>query len=503
MSALVKTVIVGTLGLLFAVVLGSLLGEGSWELPVVIAGALLIGFIYALFFRGLRIEAVLLGLLVFGYIVGNRGFAQLGIGPVFVGEIGMVACAAILFGRLAVRREGIVPPTYLAYSIVAFLVLGGIRLYFDAVLRTGGARAFDAVRDSATVYYATFFFAASSVGKVPASRRFIERCVLAGCFVLLFIVPVLMFAPQIFERVTVRGYPLIAQKGDLISSYLAFSAFYFFLRPARGAWRLALLLLSLASSLCMLMFMSRAAIVAFGCACLLLLFARQARFILFQVAIGTFALLVLGVLQLADVRSDTGLVGRLSDKISSLTDMSQGGQYRGATGESSAANNQYRLYWWRSVYRETMDKGPWFGLGFGYDLTKDFLRTYYSTKREMGARSPHSIWFTALGRLGIVGVLTFGTLVFLSARDALRAAARVRHRNAEPVTLMHWCAVVVLLGAASFGVVLEGPMGGILFWTFLGLASSEVVAEQKSLRRQTPAHRPEDAELTPEPALAG
>ena len=503
MSAVVKSAIVATFGLLVAVLLGIQLGAGSWEVPVILAAAAVVGFAYVLFFRRLRIEAVVLGVLLFGYIVGNRGFAQLGIGgsssALFVGEMGMVLCAALLLGRLAVSREGVIPPTYLAWAIVLFLVLGGIRLYFDAVLRTSGARVVDAIRDSATVYYATFFFVAHRVGQTAASRRWVERCIIWGCFVLLLVIPILLLAPQVFELLTIRGYPIVMHKGDLISSYLAFAAFYFFLRPAQGGWRLALLMLSLASTLCMLIFMSRAAFVAFAAACLLLLLARQARFILFQLAIGSFALLCLGLLQLADVNSETGVIGRLADKVTSITDVSESGQYRGSTGQSAAANNQYRLYWWRSVFNETMDKSPWFGLGFGYDLTKGFLRSYFGPNREMGARSPHSIWFTMLGRLGAVGVLSFGAIAFLLLRNAIRAARRVRHGHAERATLAHWCAIVVLLVAASFGVVLEGPMGGILFWSILGLAASQTESERKPEQKRLEPARPRHLA---EPALA-
>ena len=503
MSAVVKSAIVAVFGLLVAVLLGIQLGEGSWALPLMFAGLGVLAFGYSLLFRGLRIEAVVLGLLLFGYIVGNRGFAQLGIGgsssALFVGEMGMVLCAAGLIVRLAVRRERFIPSAHLAWAIVVFLVLGGVRLYFDAVLRISGGRLVDVVRDSATVYYSTFFFVAYQLGRIPRSRQFLERCILWGGFVLLLLVPVLMFAPHVFERLTVRGYPLIAQKGDLMSSYLAFAAFYFFLRPARGASRVMLLILSLASTMWMLIFMSRAALVAFATACLLLLVARQGRFILFQVVIGSLALLAVGVLQLADVNSEAGFVGRLSDKVTSITDVSQGGDYSGATGESSAANNQYRLYWWRAVYNETIEQGPWFGLGFGYDLTKEFLRSYFGPNREMGARSPHSIWFTMLGRLGVVGVLSFGAIAFLILRNAMRAARRVRHGRAEPPTLAHWCAIVVLLVAASFGVVLEGPMGGILFWSILGLAASQTELERKPEPKRVESARPRPVA---EPALA-
>jgi CHASE3 domain sensor protein len=37
----------------------------------------------------------------------------------------------------------------------------------------------------------------------------------------------------------------------------------------------------------------------------------------------------------------------------------------------------------------------------------------------------------------------------------------------------------VILVSACFGVVLEGPMGAVVFWTILGLASATSAAEQE------------------------
>ena len=68
--------------------------------------------------------------------------------------------------------------------------------------------------------------------------RLIENIILIACIVLLpvFIIQFIA-APDFFNRITVRGYPLIVQKGDLTATYLAFASFYFFLQPARGLWR--------------------------------------------------------------------------------------------------------------------------------------------------------------------------------------------------------------------------------------------------------------------------
>jgi hypothetical protein len=472
-----RALVVAVPAFLLALILGSELGKGFWLLPVTLAGGGVLLGLYILFFRAVTLDALIVGVLVFGYIVGNRGFAQLHIGghtAIYIGELGLAACAALLGVRFAIRRSKIVPKTALGWAIVFFVILGGIRLSLDTIFQPSFASSFTAIRDAATVYYALFFFIAFQLGQNAGARRVLERCVLIGLIVLLPVAAVYIFGfPELFNKITVQGYPLVQQKGDLTTTYLAFGSFYFFLQPARGIWRACLRVLSLISFAAMLAITGRAALCGFACAVLLLLIARRPRFVFYQVAMTIALLIMIGLLQFARL-SNTSPLGRVMDRVESITDISHSHSYRGDVGESSAQNNQFRLVWWESVINETMDKAPVFGLGFGYDLAKRFLISYEAPLNvvEFDTRSPHSIWITALGRMGLLGISCFAVIVFFILSEAVRVARRVAHGEAEPVTLVHWCAVLVLLGSATFGVVLEGPMGAIPFWTFLGLALS-------------------------------
>lgn len=478
MSAFAKSVVISIIGLLFAVVLGVQLGEGDWGLPILIligcAGTLL----YLFFFRSVQIEAPIVGFLLFGYIVGNRGFAQISLGgpgtPLFLGEVGLAVCLGVLGLRMAVRRERPIPNLQLAWIIVALLILGGARLYLDAVMRVNKVVPITAVRDSATIYYALFFFIVYRLGQRAPDRRFLERWIYFGCLALLPVVAVQFFAPEFFFKVTFRGVPVVYPKGDLLATFLGFSSFYLFLKPGSGTARMFSRGLSVAMFASMLALMSRASFVGVAAAALLLLRARQPKFVMYQIVMGGCALLALGLLKISNVHGDSEMAAKLADKVQSITDVSGTGSYRSRTGQISSSNNQYRLVWWQSVFNETMEKGPVFGLGFGADLAKSFVREYYGNRAtDTSVRSPHSIWFTILGRLGLVGLAVFATIALLILRGALAAARLVAAGHAPPFTLAHWCAVLSLLGSASFGVVLEGPMGGILFWSFLGLAASQ------------------------------
>src|ERR1700730_17085698 len=136
-------------GLLVALYLATQLGQGLWTVPTAFAASLILFATYMLFFRNVTVGAIVLGLLLFGYIVGNRGFAQLHIGghtPIYVGELGLGIGAALLLVRFALRRQKIIPKTALTTAIVAFLIIGAIRLALDTNLETSSTNRIAAVR---------------------------------------------------------------------------------------------------------------------------------------------------------------------------------------------------------------------------------------------------------------------------------------------------------------------------------------------------------------------
>jgi O-antigen ligase len=117
-----------------------------------------------------------------------------------------------------------------------------------------------------------------------------------------------------------------------------------------------------------------------------------------------------------------------------------------------------------------MAENPAFGLGFGHDLARAFLREYNPEMAEdFTARSPHSIVVSAIGRMGAVGLVALGALIALFAARTWQA---VRHPATPRVTLGLWACVWTILISACFGVVLEGPMGAVVFWSLLGILSS-------------------------------
>ena len=104
---------------------------------------------------------------------------------------------------------------------------------------------------------------------------------------------------------------------------------------------------------------------------------------------------------------------------------------------------------------------------------------------DFAARSPHSILVTTFGRMGIVGVLVFLGVMAVTGVTTVRAIRAVDVTSTE---IALWASAWLILISACFGVVLEGPMGAVVFWTLLGMANGgwrEPVREMEE-RARTP-----------------
>ena len=110
-----------------------------------------------------RIYAAVLGGLLVGYMFMGRGFAHIGIGPIFIGDV--VLLLGIVAGGIVLIRSRAWPPvTWTAALIVAFGVLGAARTL--PYLSTYGL---DALRDGVLWGYAAF----ALIVYVIADRRLV------------------------------------------------------------------------------------------------------------------------------------------------------------------------------------------------------------------------------------------------------------------------------------------------------------------------------------------
>lgn len=428
--------------------------------------------------RGPLAEAWLLSFLVFGYVIGNRGFAQImpiaGL-PLFLSELGLVAAVSMVLLRGARSRILPLQADWLNELLLLWLALGAGRMAWD--LRTYGIMA---LRDFATVYYALYFFAAQALARHPASHRLLHSAYLVTFAVLPFAAVLFSAFPGFFHRnLLINGVPLIHFKGDLLATFL-FTGFIFLLPEGRFVWRgIVPWLLALGSLTVGLLLLSRASMVGLLVAAGWLALAgrwRPLRVIAGVCLTGLLGLTTASLLQKQDYTQTKAYA--VYEAAASIVDFSGTRSYRSGLTDDKSDNNRFRLTWWKTVADETLAGSPIFGLGFGADLARGFIQEYYpDSGDDFTARSPHNILMTALGRMGLAGAFVLALIYFVQFRITLRTAraARTAPTRMEAITLQ--AAIWVVLVSSCFGVVLEGPMGAIPFWIMLGLAHHDATSE--------------------------
>jgi O-antigen ligase len=126
------------------------------------------------------------------------------------------------------------------------------------------------------------------------------------------------------------------------------------------------------------------------------------------------------------------------------------------------------VVWWIDVCDETFHTNPVFGLGFGSDLAARFLADYDLLSDEtFSARSPHSMIVTTFGRMGFLGLA-----IWLGVSTGMARVVWRLFRRGDPDDLGLASVACVIWFSSCVGVVLESPMGAVIFWTVLGLANS-------------------------------
>ncbi len=464
MTSAIKSILILLIALPLAIYLGNELGSDDFVLPL-IAVALLIGSLtISVFFREQRLECLILTFLLAGNIVGNRGFAQLAIvQPFFVAEVGMAAIGLIMLVRYLISRESLGLDRPISRIILVFLLYGIGRFCFDV-----GTYHLDAVRDLAQIYYAFFFFVAFNLGQQEESARFLDSAMVWIVGMQSIIAVLMTWWPEALDSLEVRGVSVLTQKGDLTPTFAAMGLLYLSLRPdvARPAWLRRLIILVLL--VCLAFTPARAAIVALGFGLLLPLFAVPRRLFVYP---AIFVLTATTALFVAGEISDNSRVKVTEEELMSIVDFSNSFHYETDVGDMKGTDNDFRRELWRSIFKQTIDDNEWIqGKGFGYDFIPRFEKEYNKGSWDT-LRSAHNYFVTIFGRAGAVGLALLLAITFMVVRGGLKTAARLRHGELhDNRALSYWCCAWTLLASGSLGVVMEGPMGAIPFWSFLGLA---------------------------------
>ncbi len=479
MSLLWRNRLIASVAALAAIWLGVQVADGDWVIPSLLV-ALAAGAVLA-FWADASVATLAVGVLLFGYLVGNRGFAQLmpfpGL-PLLPAEIGLVVAGAWITVQCAFAHRLPFRRDVLNGLILAWLVAGTVRAFFD--VRVHGVVA---LRDFAMVYYAAFFFVGQHLAAEAASRRFLVSALVAASALQPLAALLSEAFPDFFYSVLAyRGVPLILFKGDLALTFMAVSAFILAFavggraRPFALVGSTVLLALAIGGD-------NRASVLGALAGLGWLALSRARRFVAAQAAaLAGMFLIVSAAALLTDADWAVKKFHGVTERVHSLTDYFGQGTYVSAESAMKGDNNRFRSLWWEKVIEETVADGPVFGLGFGHDLARNFLREYNPDMAEdFTARSPHSILISIVGRQGFAGLALFLLLMAAVAARTWRAV----HRPDTPAdSLGLWAAAWTIFVSACFGVVLEGPMGAVVFWTLLGLLNVSAAPDPTTAGRE-------------------
>src|SRR6266404_2890262 len=102
-SPFLRALVIVVPGLIVAVYLAAQVGSGNLPTTVSFLIGVLVLVGVKIFTKHIRLEGLVLGVLLFGYIVGQSGFGHFSISPrqgIYLGEIGLMLCLGATIPRI-------------------------------------------------------------------------------------------------------------------------------------------------------------------------------------------------------------------------------------------------------------------------------------------------------------------------------------------------------------------------------------------------------------------
>jgi hypothetical protein len=427
-----------------------------------------------------------LAIVLLGYAVIGKGFAYLGLPPLYVGEMVFVTGIVVLLRAGALVSALAALPAVL---LVALMVLVLVR-----TLPYVGVYGIDALRDSVIVMYGGFAFIVSGLLLEDARRITVllrhYRIMLASLPALftgsLLTKYWLEHVPRLFGPV-----PIVEVGASSVATHLA-GAMVFVL-TGYGKVSAGWIFLWLATS-AIVGATNRGAMLAVVLPVLFaMLVLKRFRLMLATVAGGAVLLAALFMLESAfgDYIEAKGSIHR---PISAHQIVENAVSIVGQAGQQSEGTKQWRLNWWDIIVNDTIH-GPnfWTGRGFGINLAEADGAASADDPRDPKppTRSPHSAHVTILARVGVPGLVLW-TLVLSSWFGMLVAAmltARIRgHKKWADLFLFIGCYAAAIVLNATFDVALEGPMQGVWFWCLFGFGAGSVMVYRARASNELPRY---------------
>ena len=405
-------------------------------------------------------------ILLFGYMVMGKGFAYIGIPPLYVGEITMIYG---VFALATVADWSRMLRTAWLWPLIALMLWGTLR-----TVPFIGTYGTDALHDAAVFIWGTFAIVIASLMAADPSRiRYFESKFRIFAKWMLILGPI-AYATTIFADVYLPMAPwgdvpyVLVKGGDLIVHLCGVFAFVVMLGGIQIWFVIPLMIVNL-----ILYFTGRASMVTFASCTALATILRPRSLLPWRL----FPMLIVGVtlMWLFNVQIQTTIrePGRVVSADQIIENV--GAIFSDTNDERLDGSREWRLRWWDTILDYTIHGDYfWKGKGFGINLADD---DGFQVEADHSLRNPHNGHLTMLARGGVPMLVLWGICQLTLGYGLASSAWSAKKRGEEhwfgmlAFLLVYWIAYLI---NASFDVFLEGPVGGIWFWCVYGVGIGAV-----------------------------
>jgi hypothetical protein len=414
----------------------------------------------------------LLSGVLLAYALTGRGFANVGLPPLYVGEMALLS-GFIIFLRTSCLVAALATlPSLLLAATMAWVMLRTLPFF--------GLYGFDALRDSVVIMYGGFAFIITALLlEGPHRINTVVRWYAGFSNIYVLAIPFIFafnhFMANYIPHLPGSDAPLIFIGASEVGVHLSGAAVFALVgfRKATPLW-----IVLLVASLAMVCALSRGGMLAFAVSITVaVLVLGKIRELAIVVVAGLTIFAVAYVLEPAftDYRETASSIERpISTRqiVNNIASMVGQGQ------EQGEGTKRWRVDWWNTIINNTV-YGPyfWTGRGFGLNLAEaDGLSDNHRLTRPL--RSPHSVHMTILARAGVPGLALWGAFLASWLGTTMRTMWIARRRGQADwaaLFLFIACYAMAIVINATFDVTLEAPMQGVWFWCLIGFGIGSVM----------------------------
>lgn len=406
------------------------------------------------------------GFLIVGYLCMTRSFAYIGVPPLFIGEIvlgGFVLLKPrVALGTWATSLLRASPLNALALALLVFMLYGVCQVGRGVL---DGSSLLYTMKFFVFNYYSIYLMFGIWIGlQCP---EFFPKLIhviawASGLYSLIWLL-VLRYVEVYLPGSEVPLFGVPSAGAVAILGLLCFE------RDLRAVWPVLALNIMVTLAL-----QARATWlgVAVGMFVWGLLTGRLGR----VVAVGVAGLAVIGMIELSGVQLGVGgrpiSMGEILGRVIAPIDLELAKELTPhATKHASTA--AWRELWWEQIWR-SVHSAPMleaFGHGYGFDLFGLAPESVRTGQEEFDVRTPHSVFYYALGYTGWVGVVLFAVFQL----TILRVLWEAFRRGGQPAGVVFWA---MSMAMACFEAGFETPYKAIPFYLLVGMGMAPGLREK-------------------------